>query len=113
MQSIFDIIRILIPLFLGGLFGYEVGLRIGFRKGTEGSFDPFYEEGYYNGWVARHHKLPLENRRQTPGEINKLAPSLMTPGQDISDWQRNGDLYPTISEYRQQIIDKLNKEIEK
>jgi hypothetical protein len=103
------LLQIAVPLIIGGFLGYEIGVSEGFRKGSKKSFNPFYEEGYFNGWVARHNKLPLENRRYSPEEIQKLCPSLLTPSQDISDWQRNGDIYSTISEYRQKIINELNQ----
>ena len=37
---------------------------------------PFFSEGFYSGWLARHHGVPLEDTRVHPDQLKKLVPSL-------------------------------------
>ena len=113
MIAFFDsFLPFVIPLVVGGWLGYEVGLTKGWRKGIDESFEPFYDEGYYNGWIARHHRVPLEDKRADPDAMERLMPSLITPGQDRIDWNFNGNPMP-IKDYRRIKADKLNEELKK
>jgi hypothetical protein len=110
--SNFDsILGLVLPLLFGGFFGYELGKSKGWRGGVDESFDPFYEEGYYNGWLARHHRVPLEDKRVHPNTMQRLVPTLMGPGQEIAHWTHHGD-HLSFEEYRREEADKLNRQID-
>ena len=100
-----------IPLLFGGFIGYAVGKSTGWRAGVDECFDPFWAEGYYSGWIARHHRAPLEDTRVHPDVMKRFVPSLRDPDQEILDWMRHWDHLP-FEEYRKQQVAKLNTELE-
>ena len=97
---------------LGGVVGYSMGKSRGWFDAISKCFHPFFAEGYYNGWAARHHGAVLEDTRVHPDELRRLVPSLTDAGQEICHWMRHGDHVP-FEQYRQEQVAALNGELER
>jgi len=105
-------IGIIVFLVLVAVIAFSLGKVEGRSRAYKDTFHPFFSEGFYSGWVARHHGLPLDNTRVHPDALKKLVPTLSDPDQEISHWMRHGD-HLLFEEFRREQVAKLNRELDK
>lgn len=105
-------IAVIVFLVLVAVIAFSLGKTEGRSRAYMDTFDPFFSEGFYSGWVARHHALPLDDTRVHPDELKKLVPTLSDPDQEISHWMRQGDHLP-FEDFRREEVAKLNRELAK
>jgi hypothetical protein len=105
------IVLVVVALF-AGLLGYSTGKSRAWAEGIRECFDPFFAEGYYNGWLPRHRGAPLEDLRVHPHQVKRPVPTLVDPDREISHWMQYGDHLP-FEEYRAEQVAELNRELER
>jgi hypothetical protein len=110
-MNLFELFGIVVVAVIAWVFGYSSGQTKGWNEGVMKSFRAFLDEGFYDGWRARHYLNPLKDNRVHPEEIQRLMPTIIDPGQELSDWMFNFSHLP-FEEYRAQKIAKLNEEME-
>jgi hypothetical protein len=105
-------IAVILFFVLVAAIAFSLGKAEGRSRACRDTFDPFFSEGFYSGWVARHHGLPLDDTRVHPDELKKLVPTLSNPDQEISHWMWHGDHLP-FEDFRREQVAKLNRELDK
>lgn len=110
-MHLLELFGIVIVALISGWIGYSEGRVKGWRDGVSESFHPFVDEGFFDGWRARHYGQPLQNNRVHPDEIKRLMPSVFDPAQELSEWMFTAS-HLSFEEYRAQKIAKLNAELE-
>jgi hypothetical protein len=111
-MNLLELLGFVIVALVAWVFGYSEGRAKGWREGVMEAFQPFVDEGFFDGWRARHYGNPLNDNRIHPDEMKRLMPSLFDPAQELSDWMFNFSHMP-FEEYRAQKIAKLNGEMER
>lgn len=95
------------------IFGFWIGSVYGNRKGRESAgydcFQPFYAEGFHDGWVARHQRATLQDHRVHP-DILRTLPGGGDGGAEIVEWMRNGD-HMTFEDWRKWKVSLLNDQL--